>query len=67
MGAIPQISINDEDESLICEEQSLGVDTEVPYFIIPRKESHDLTELCYKKLEEEVTFVNNNSMGRVSK
>ena len=61
LGGFRQISISDEDENLIYEEKSLGVDSEVPYFIVLWKETHELTELCYKRLEEKVNFVNNNS------
>ena len=44
------------------EETSLGADTEVPYFIIPKKENHIRTKKCFKKLESEVNFLNKNSI-----
>ena len=55
-------SIKDGDGNSIFEEKSLGTDSEIPYFIIPHKEDHATTKLCFEKMDSEVTFVNSNSI-----
>merc|ERR1711963_43116 len=55
-------SIHDSDKNLIYEELSLGPDSEIPTFIIPHKEDHELIDKCFTRLNKEVNFVNNNSI-----
>ena len=62
LGGVALNSIEDEEGNMEYEETSLGADTEVPYFIIPRKENHIRTKKCFKKLESEVNFLNKNSI-----
>ena len=62
LGGVALNSIEDEEGNMEYEETSLGADTEVPYFIIPKKENHIRTKKCFKKLESEVNFLNKNSI-----
>ena len=34
--------------------------SEIPYFLIPHKEDHDTTKLCFEKMDAEVTLVNSS-------
>ena len=60
LGGTAITSIKDGNGKLEYEERSLGTDSEIPYFLIPHKEDHDTTKLCFEKMDAEVTFVNSN-------
>ena len=49
LGGVALNSIEDEDGNIEYDEILLGADTEVPFFIIPRKENHMRTKKCFKK------------------
>ena len=54
------ISIKDEHQSIIYQEESVGVDTEKPLIIQPGKETNELVDQIYSELEAEIVFLNQN-------
>ena len=54
------ISINDEHENFINTEESLGVETEKPWFLQPGKETSELVDELWSHMEEEILDVKEN-------